>query len=46
MFVVKAGPSFEVLAVNKLDAVVLASPAISEGRVFIRTKDHVIAFGK
>jgi outer membrane protein assembly factor BamB len=46
MFVVKAGPSFEVLAVNKLDAVVLASPAISEGRVFVRTKDHVMAFGK
>lgn len=46
VFVVKAGPSYELLAMNKLDAAVLASPAISEGRLFFRTSDQLLAFGK
>jgi outer membrane protein assembly factor BamB len=45
VFVVKAGPSYELLGVNRLGAAVLASPAISEGRLFFRTSDHVMAFG-
>jgi outer membrane protein assembly factor BamB len=45
VFVLKAGPSYGLLATNKLDAVTLASPAISEGRLFFRTKDHLMAFG-
>jgi hypothetical protein len=35
VYVVKAGPAFELVATNKLDAAMLATPAISEGRLFI-----------
>lgn len=46
VFVVKAGPQYELLSVNTLDAALLASPAISEGRLFFRTGDQIMAFGK
>jgi outer membrane protein assembly factor BamB len=46
VYVVKAGRDFALVGTNRLDAVTLASPAISEGRMFFRTKDHVMAFGK
>jgi outer membrane protein assembly factor BamB len=46
VYVVKAGPEFELVATNKLDAAMLATPAISEGRLFIRTKDEILAFGQ
>jgi outer membrane protein assembly factor BamB len=39
--VLKAGPTFEVLARNKLDAGLMASPAISNGALFLRTKTHL-----
>jgi len=45
IYVVKAGPAFELVATNKLDAPMLATPAISDGRMFIRTKDEILAFG-
>jgi outer membrane protein assembly factor BamB len=45
VFVVKAGPSYELVATNQLDAPVLATPAISDGRLFIRTTNEVLAFG-
>ncbi|MBX3746383.1 MAG: PQQ-binding-like beta-propeller repeat protein [Verrucomicrobiae bacterium] len=35
--VIRASPRFEVLAVNALDEVVNASPAVSRGELFIRT---------
>ena len=44
-FVVKAGPKFELLATNQLGEVCLASPAISEGRLYFRTKEHIVAVG-
>ncbi len=44
--VVAAGPKFEVLAENPLDDYVLSSPAISEGRIYIRTSKHLYAIGK
>jgi len=45
VFVIKAGPSYEMLALNEMDGPVLATPAISEGRLFFRTASHVIAVG-
>ena len=45
IYVVRAGATYELLATNRLDAVCLASPAISDGRLFVRTKDEVLAFG-
>ncbi len=45
VYVIKAGPAFDLVATNRLDAPMLATPAISDGRLFIRTKDEILAFG-
>jgi len=45
VYVVKAGPIFELLGMNELDEIAMASPAISDGVIFFRTRDHVIAVG-
>ena len=44
--VIAAGPKFEVLAENSLNDYVLSSPAISDGRIYIRTTQHLYAIGK
>jgi outer membrane protein assembly factor BamB len=44
--VLSAGRTPRVLARNKLDARQLASPAISGGRLFIRSDDTLFAIGK
>jgi outer membrane protein assembly factor BamB len=44
--VVAAGPKFEVMAENPLNDYVLSSPAISDGRIYIRTAQHLYAIGK
>ena len=44
--VVQAGPKFEVLAENPLNDYVLSSPAISDGRIYIRTAHHLYAIGQ
>jgi outer membrane protein assembly factor BamB len=46
VFVVKAGPVFELLATNPMDDVCMASPALSRGVVYFRTKTQVVAVGK
>jgi outer membrane protein assembly factor BamB len=43
--VLKAGRVPDVLARNAIDGRVLASPAISGGRLFIRTDDQIVAIG-
>jgi outer membrane protein assembly factor BamB len=43
--VLRAGRTPEIIARNTIEGRVLASPAISSGRIFIRTDDHVIAVG-
>ena len=43
--VVAAGPKFEVLAENPLNDYTLSSPAISDGRIYIRTTGHLYAIG-
>jgi outer membrane protein assembly factor BamB len=45
VFVLKAGPTFEILARNPLGEVTLATPAISEGTLLFRTRGHVLAIG-
>jgi outer membrane protein assembly factor BamB len=44
--VVKAGPQFELLAVNPLGDVCLATPAISDGMIFIRTQHFLLAIAR
>ncbi len=41
--VIKPGPEFELLAENALGEITMATPAISEGMLLFRTKDHVVA---
>ena len=36
-YVVKAGPEFELLGKNALGEVALATPAVADGRLFVRT---------
>lgn len=44
--VVKAGRTPEIVARNSIGERALASPAIANGRMFLRTDDHLIAIGK
>ena len=44
-YVLKAGRSFRLVAENRLDAQCLASPAISQGCVFLRTDEHLYCIG-
>lgn len=39
--VLAAGPKFEVLATNKLEGPAQASPAIVDGKIFLRTETHL-----
>lgn len=41
MFVIKAGPEHEVLAVNSIDEAIWASPAIAGGRLYVRGSEHL-----
>jgi outer membrane protein assembly factor BamB len=43
VYVVKAGPKFELLATNPLGDLSMATPAISDGVLFFRTQSHLVA---
>jgi outer membrane protein assembly factor BamB len=43
VYVLKAGKTFEQLGVNPLGEVTMATPAISEGAMFFRTRGHLVA---
>jgi len=45
-FVIKAGPAHEVIRTNSIGEVVLASPAISRGRIFIRGDKNLYCIGE
>ena len=45
-FVLKAGRTFELLHVNRIDEPVLASPAMVDGTWYFRTPFHLMAVGK
>ncbi len=46
IFVVKAGPKYELLATNPMGEVSMATPAISERMIFVRTEKHLYGIGK
>lgn len=46
VFVVKAGPKYELLSTNRVGEVMMASPAISSGLLIVRGLNHVFAFGE
>ncbi len=45
VYVVKPGTNFTVLATNEMGEVCMATPAISEGTIYFRTQEHVVAVG-
>jgi outer membrane protein assembly factor BamB len=45
-YVIKPGPQFEILAVNKLDEIFCASPAVSASRIFLRGRKNLYCIGK
>jgi outer membrane protein assembly factor BamB len=45
-YVLKAGPEFKLLRVNRLNARTLASPAGVDGRWYFRTAEHLICIGR
>jgi outer membrane protein assembly factor BamB len=44
--VVNAGPKFEKVAVNPVGEVCMATPAISDGMIFVRGEHHLFAFAR
>ena len=45
-FAIKAGPAHEVLRTNSVGEPVYASPAIANGRIYIRGERHLFAIGR
>jgi outer membrane protein assembly factor BamB len=43
--VLEAGEKFSILATNKLDGGILATPALVGGNIYVRTEGHLYAFG-
>ena len=44
--VLDGGEKLKVLATNKLDGAILATPALSDGNIYVRTENHLYAFGQ
>ena len=44
--VVKAGPKYELLATNQMGEVLMATPAISDGIIFVRGQHSVFAIAE
>jgi outer membrane protein assembly factor BamB len=45
-YMLKAGPAHEIVRTNSVDEAVYSSPAISNGRIYIRGEKHLFAIGK
>ena len=43
VFVVEAGPEFKLLAMNRMGEICMATPAISEGVLYFRTRSNLVA---
>jgi outer membrane protein assembly factor BamB len=45
IYVVKAGPKYELLATNPMGELIMATPAISDGMIFVRTLRSLYCIG-
>jgi len=45
VFVLKAGPAYQLLSLNDMGSSILSTPAISEGKLLFRTQQHLMAIG-
>ena len=43
--VLDGGEQLKILATNKLDGAILATPALADGNIYVRTENHLYAFG-
>ena len=46
IFAVEAGPEFELLSENDLGELVMSTPALSDGMMYVRAHHHVFAIGR
>jgi hypothetical protein len=46
VYVVQAGPEFKLLGINKMDETCMATPAISQGTLFFRTRHNLVAIAE
>ena len=46
IFAVKAGPEFELLSRNPLGELLMSTPALSDGMMYVRAHHHVYAIGR
>lgn len=46
VYVIQAGPQFKVLATNSMGEICMATPGISRGVLYYRTKEHLVAIGR
>jgi outer membrane protein assembly factor BamB len=46
VYVLRAGERYELLAKNALGEITMASPAVSEGVLYFRTRRHLVAIGR
>ena len=46
VFIIKQGPEFEILGKNNMQGLIMASPAIAEDMLLIRTDQYLISIGK
>jgi outer membrane protein assembly factor BamB len=46
VFVIRAGPAYELLARNSMGEICMATPAISDGLLLIRGRDHLHCIGR
>lgn len=46
VYVIKTGTQFELLATNKMGEISMASPAVSDGVLFFRTRGNVVAIAE
>jgi outer membrane protein assembly factor BamB len=45
-FVIQAGPQFEILSRNSLGELLLSTPALADGVMYVRTRGHVVAIAE
>jgi outer membrane protein assembly factor BamB len=46
VYVIKAGPKYELLAINPIGEAMMATPAISDGMIVIRGTSHIFGIGE
>jgi len=45
VFVIRAGPKYDYVGSNPMGKVIMATPAVSDGMIFVRTTGHLFAIG-